>query len=81
MLVTSYAGVTLKDFDTLCLKDRRILLLRVVRLHQAGVLHNDLERRNIVFSERLGPRIIDFDNATLEHSELYYNSKLAGLII
>ncbi|KAJ7261492.1 hypothetical protein C8J57DRAFT_1719720 [Mycena rebaudengoi] len=67
MLVTSYAGVTLKDFDTLCLKDRRILLLRVVRLHQAGVLHNDLEPRNIVFSERSGPRIIDFDNATLEH--------------
>ncbi|KAJ7247979.1 kinase-like domain-containing protein, partial [Mycena rebaudengoi] len=77
ILVTSYAGGTLADFDTLCLKVRsvftlstirsphlsirRILLLRVVRLHQAGVVHNDLEPRNIVFSERSGPRIIDFD--------------------
>ncbi|KAJ7080118.1 hypothetical protein C8R44DRAFT_824457 [Mycena epipterygia] len=68
MLVTSYAGVTLKDFDTLCLKDRQTLLLRVVRLHQAGVLHNDLEPRNVVLSERSGPRIIDFDNATLNHT-------------
>ncbi|KAJ7452023.1 hypothetical protein FB451DRAFT_1283448 [Mycena latifolia] len=68
MLVTSYAGVTLKNFDTLCLKDRQTLLLRVVRLHQAGVLHNDLEPRNVVLSERSGPRIIDFDNATLDHT-------------
>ncbi|KAJ7440362.1 hypothetical protein FB451DRAFT_1300448 [Mycena latifolia] len=68
MLVTSYAGVTLKDFDTLCLKDRQTLLLRVVRLHQAGVLHNDLEPHNVVLSERSGPRIIDFDNATLDHT-------------
>ncbi|KAF7328197.1 RIO-like kinase [Mycena venus] len=68
MLVTSYAGVTLKDFDTLYLKDRQTLLLRVVRLHQAGVLHNDLEPRNVVLSERSGPRIIDFDNATLDHT-------------
>ncbi|KAJ7120385.1 hypothetical protein C8R44DRAFT_853572 [Mycena epipterygia] len=68
MLVTSYTGVTLKDFDTLCLKDRQTLLLRVVRLHQTGVLHNDLEPRNVVFSEYSGPRIIDFDNATLDHT-------------
>ncbi|KAJ6613778.1 hypothetical protein B0H10DRAFT_2221889 [Mycena sp. CBHHK59/15] len=68
MLVTSYAGVTLKDFGTLCLKDRQTLLLRVVRLYQAGVLHNDLEPRNVVFSERSGPHIIDFDNATLDHT-------------
>ncbi|KAJ7216902.1 hypothetical protein C8J57DRAFT_1732409 [Mycena rebaudengoi] len=68
ILVISYAGGTLADFDTLCLKDRQKLLLRVVRLHQAGVVHNDLEPRNIVFSERLGPRIIDFDNATLGHT-------------
>ncbi|KAJ7811496.1 hypothetical protein B0H13DRAFT_2685179 [Mycena leptocephala] len=86
MLVTSYAGVTLKDFDTLCLKDRQTLLLRVVRLHQAGVLHNDLEPRNIVLSERSGPRIIDFDNATLDHTcaglsckELYELAHCLGL--
>ncbi|KAJ7208130.1 hypothetical protein C8J57DRAFT_1734075 [Mycena rebaudengoi] len=68
ILIISYAGGTLADFDTLCLKDRQKLLLRVVRLHQAGVVHNDLEPRNIVFSERSGPRIIDFDNATLGHT-------------
>ncbi|KAJ7711836.1 hypothetical protein B0H16DRAFT_1479986 [Mycena metata] len=68
MLVTSYAGETLKDFQQLSVKDRPTLLLRVVRLHRAGVLHNDLERRNIVLSKRLGPRIIDFDNATFDHA-------------
>ncbi|KAJ7730299.1 hypothetical protein B0H16DRAFT_220357 [Mycena metata] len=68
MLVTSYAGETLKDFQQLSVKDRPTLLLRVVRLHQAGVLHNDLEPRNIVLSKRLGPRIIDFDNATFDHA-------------
>ncbi|KAJ7705776.1 hypothetical protein B0H16DRAFT_1635668 [Mycena metata] len=68
MLVTSYAGEALKDFQQLSVKDRPTLLLRVVRLHQAGVLHNDLEPRNIVLSKRLGPRIIDFDNATFNHA-------------
>jgi serine/threonine protein kinase len=42
--------------------------MRVARLHEAGVLHNDLEPRNVVISERSGPRIIDFDNATLNHT-------------
>ncbi|KAJ6521887.1 hypothetical protein B0H19DRAFT_1086335 [Mycena capillaripes] len=65
ILVTSYVRATLKDFSTLCLKDRQTLYLRVVRLRQAGVLHNDLEPRNIVLSKRSGPRIIDFDIATL----------------
>ncbi|KAF7328619.1 RIO-like kinase [Mycena sanguinolenta] len=68
ILVTSYAGVTLEDFDALSLPDRKILLLRVARLHQMGVLHNDLEPRNVVFSKRSGPRIIDFDSATLGHT-------------
>ncbi|KAF7330686.1 RIO-like kinase [Mycena sanguinolenta] len=68
ILVTSYAGLTLEDFDALSLPDRKILLLRVARLHQMGVLHNDLEPRNVVFSKRSGPRIIDFDNATLGHT-------------
>ncbi|KAJ7788974.1 hypothetical protein B0H14DRAFT_2946308 [Mycena olivaceomarginata] len=61
ILVISYAGETLRDFNTLCLKDRQTLLM-------PGVLHNDLEPRNVVISERSGPRIIDFDNATLNHT-------------
>ncbi|KAJ7646229.1 hypothetical protein B0H17DRAFT_436389 [Mycena rosella] len=67
MLITSYAGVTLKDFNALCLRDRQILLSHVIQLHQAGVQHNDLEPRNVTISQRSGPVIIDFDNATLEH--------------
>ncbi|KAJ7435920.1 hypothetical protein B0H11DRAFT_2295207 [Mycena galericulata] len=72
ILITSYAGVELEDFDTLCFKDRRILLSHLVRLHQAGVRHNDLEPRNVTFSEwrrsgAVGPRIIDLDNAKLGH--------------
>ncbi|KAJ7835022.1 hypothetical protein B0H14DRAFT_2299447, partial [Mycena olivaceomarginata] len=65
ILVTSYAGETSRDFKTLCPKDRYVqtLLMRVVQLHEAGVLHNDLEPRNVVISERSGPQIIDFDNA------------------
>ncbi|KAJ7843552.1 hypothetical protein B0H14DRAFT_2312244, partial [Mycena olivaceomarginata] len=65
ILVTSYAGEALRDFNTLCPKDRYVqtLLMRVVQLHEAGVLHNDLEPRNVVISKRSGPRIIDFDNA------------------
>ncbi|KAF7372396.1 RIO-like kinase [Mycena venus] len=68
ILVTSYAGETLRDFNMLCFKDRQTRLMRVVRLHEAGVLHNDLEPRNVVISKRSGPRIIDFDNATLNHT-------------
>jgi len=67
ILITSYAGVTLNDFNTLCLRDRQKLLSHVIRLHEAGVQHNDLEPRNITISPRSGPVIIDFDNATLEH--------------
>lgn len=42
--------------------------MRVARLHKAGVLHNDLEPRNVVLSRHLGPRVIDFDNATMDHT-------------
>ncbi|KAJ6528831.1 hypothetical protein B0H19DRAFT_1083172 [Mycena capillaripes] len=67
ILLTSYAGVTLTDFDNLRLKDRQKLLSHIIRLHQAGVQHNDMEPRNVTLSPRLGPFIIDFDNATLGH--------------
>ncbi|KAJ7432460.1 hypothetical protein B0H11DRAFT_2126163, partial [Mycena galericulata] len=72
ILIISYAGVELENFDTLCLKDRKILLSHLVRLHQAGVQHNDLEARNVTVSDSrrsgsVGPRIIDLDNAKLGH--------------
>ncbi|KAJ7125899.1 hypothetical protein C8R44DRAFT_874315 [Mycena epipterygia] len=43
------------------------LLSHVIRLHRAGVQHNDLEPRNVTISHHSGPLIIDFDNATQQH--------------
>ncbi|KAJ7222875.1 hypothetical protein B0H12DRAFT_293321 [Mycena haematopus] len=67
VLVTSYAGVPLEDFKTMCLADRQKLLSRAVQLHQAGVEHRDLEPRNVTLSPRSGPMIIDFDDAKINH--------------
>lgn len=39
----------------------------LIRIHNAGVQHNDLEPRNVVVSQSLGPIIIDFDSASLDH--------------
>ncbi|KAJ6521743.1 hypothetical protein B0H19DRAFT_684871 [Mycena capillaripes] len=39
----------------------------LIRIRNAGVQHNDLEPRNVVVSQSLGPIIIDFDSASLDH--------------
>jgi serine/threonine protein kinase len=39
----------------------------LIRIHWAGVQHNDIEPRNILFSPSKGPIIIDFDSASLHH--------------
>ena len=44
----------------------------LIRIHQKGVQHNDLEPRNVVISQSSGPSIIDFDNATIHHSCMGY---------
>ncbi|KAJ7604494.1 hypothetical protein DFH06DRAFT_1174618 [Mycena polygramma] len=67
VLLMSDAGTTLRDFGDLGPTERRLLLTRLVRLHQAGVLHNDLEPRNVARSKKSGPLIIDFDEASLNH--------------
>lgn len=46
---------------------RHILFARLVRLHQSGVVHNDIEPRNVTHSEKTGPLIIDFDEASCDH--------------
>ncbi|KAF7294889.1 hypothetical protein MIND_01026800 [Mycena indigotica] len=68
ILVVSYAGVALENFDQLTSKERQTLFRRVTQLHQAGVVHNDLEPRNVVLCARYGPRIIDFDNSSMNHT-------------
>lgn len=38
-----------------------------MHLHQSGVLHNDIEPRNVTLSETSGPLVIDFDEASFNH--------------
>ncbi|KAJ6528599.1 hypothetical protein B0H19DRAFT_1243083 [Mycena capillaripes] len=67
VLITSHGGTPLRDFDTLTLVERHTLMSHLIRIHNAGVQHNDLEPRNVVVSQSLGPIIIDFDSASLDH--------------
>ncbi|KAF7330690.1 RIO-like kinase [Mycena sanguinolenta] len=67
VLIISHGGSSLRDFDSLTIVERHSLMSHLISIHQAGVLHNDLEPRNVVISPSLGPTIIDFDNASLDH--------------
>ncbi|KAJ6528015.1 hypothetical protein B0H19DRAFT_1243089 [Mycena capillaripes] len=67
VLITSDEGTPLDGFDKLSLRDRHTLLSHLIRIHSAGVQHNDMEPRNVVLSPSLGPIIIDFDVASLDH--------------
>ncbi|KAJ7190501.1 hypothetical protein GGX14DRAFT_483096 [Mycena pura] len=84
VLLTSHAGKSLRDFGELQHAQRHRLLRRLIRLHENGIQHNDLEPRNVTYSQTLGPVIIDFDRASLDHqctgsscAELLY---VAGLL-
>ncbi|KAF8152008.1 hypothetical protein K438DRAFT_1987960 [Mycena galopus ATCC 62051] len=44
-----------------------MLFARLVHLHQCGVIHNDIEPRNVTLSETSGSLIIDFDEASFDH--------------
>lgn len=46
---------------------RHTLLSRLVRIHQAGVEHLDVEPRNVVLSKSRGPVVVNFDGASLDH--------------
>ncbi|KAF7328437.1 Proteophosphoglycan ppg4 [Mycena sanguinolenta] len=67
VLIISHGGTSLPDFDSLTLVEWHSLMSRLISIHQAGVQHNDLEPRNVVLSPSLGPIIICFDNASLDH--------------
>ncbi|KAJ7190524.1 hypothetical protein GGX14DRAFT_382088 [Mycena pura] len=68
VLILSYAGKSLQAFSELEPDEKRTLFCRLVRLHQSGIQHNDLEPRNVTRSESSGPVIIDFDHASLDHT-------------
>ncbi|KAJ7633819.1 hypothetical protein DFH06DRAFT_685930 [Mycena polygramma] len=67
VLITSDEGTALHSFDDLGLQDRRTLVQHLIRIHQAGVEHHDVEPRNVVLSRTRGPTIVDFDGASLNH--------------
>ncbi|KAK7041099.1 RIO-like kinase [Favolaschia claudopus] len=67
VLIMSHQGMPLGDFNTLSLKQRRRLLSHLIRIHEAGVEHGDMEPRNVVLSEVDGPFIVDFDLACVGH--------------
>jgi tRNA A-37 threonylcarbamoyl transferase component Bud32 len=47
---------------------RRTLLSHLIRIHQAGIEHLDVEPRNVVLSKSKGPVVVDVDGASLDHS-------------
>ncbi|KAF7333885.1 Kinase-like protein [Mycena sanguinolenta] len=67
VLITTYGGRSLENFDVLGLNERRMLMSHVIRLHRSGVQHNDIEPRNILKSCRWGLVITDFDLASCDH--------------
>ncbi|KAJ7867646.1 hypothetical protein B0H13DRAFT_2281170 [Mycena leptocephala] len=68
VLITSYEGKALHSFDELSVEDRGTLLSRLIRIHQAGIEHLDVEPRNVVLSKSKGPVVVDFDGASLDHT-------------
>ncbi|KAJ7866710.1 hypothetical protein B0H13DRAFT_1068972 [Mycena leptocephala] len=68
VLITSYEGKALHSFDELSVEDRRTLLSRLIRIHQARIEHLDVEPRNVVLSKSKGPVVVDFDGASLDHT-------------
>ncbi|KAJ7241092.1 hypothetical protein C8J57DRAFT_1527134 [Mycena rebaudengoi] len=68
VLITSYEGKALHSFalKTVCLP--RTLLSHLIRIHQAGIEHLDVELRNVVLSKSKGPVVVDVDGASLDHS-------------
>ncbi|KAJ7780312.1 hypothetical protein DFH07DRAFT_794577 [Mycena maculata] len=66
-LVLDYGGTAVKSFNTLTRKQAQILFDKAVAMHAVGVVHNDLEPRNIVQDLEGELRIIDFHVADMGH--------------
>ncbi|KAJ7759728.1 hypothetical protein DFH07DRAFT_940064 [Mycena maculata] len=68
VLIMSYVGKPLETFGEFDPADRRTLFRRLLRLHQSGIQHNDFEPRNVTMFGLSNPILIDFDNASLDHT-------------
>ncbi|KAJ7089833.1 hypothetical protein B0H15DRAFT_273538 [Mycena belliarum] len=67
-LIVENGGTALKSFDGLSAQHREALFEKAEQMHTVGIVHNDLEPRNIVESAEGELRIIDFDSADMGHS-------------
>ncbi|BGP35803.1 hypothetical protein JCM10296v2_007655 [Rhodotorula toruloides] len=64
-LLLSRHGEALEDFEVLSAEQRHELYAKLVRLHEVGIIHNDLESFNVVYDRNSGDiRIIDLSRAT-----------------
>ncbi|BGP11817.1 hypothetical protein JCM10049v2_007737 [Rhodotorula toruloides] len=64
-LLLSRHGKALEDFEVLLAEQRHELYAKLVRVHEVGIIHNDLEPFNVVYDRNSGDiRIIDLSRAT-----------------
>ncbi|KAJ7089826.1 hypothetical protein B0H15DRAFT_273297 [Mycena belliarum] len=68
VLIIENGGTALESFDGLPTQHRKALLEKAEQMHIFGIVHNDLEPRNIVRSAEGELRIIDFGHANMGHS-------------
>ncbi|KAK7031586.1 hypothetical protein R3P38DRAFT_2522220 [Favolaschia claudopus] len=67
VLILGVGGQKLNSFKKLSREQRHKLLATAERLHQAGIVHNDLEPCNVVQDSSGEVKIIDFDMAVDGH--------------
>ncbi|KAJ7620608.1 hypothetical protein DFH06DRAFT_1306157 [Mycena polygramma] len=86
-IVLEECGTAVGDLDGLSRAQREQVLEQARALHGCGVIHNDLELRNIVKAPSGAVRIIDFAYSASGHecageacSELFHFSRLLGLL-
>ncbi|KAJ6478508.1 hypothetical protein C8R47DRAFT_1322996 [Mycena vitilis] len=66
-LILDNGGAALKTFDSLTTDQKQTLFATTLKMHSAGVCHNDLVPRNIVQDAEGDLRIIDFHVADVDH--------------
>ncbi|KAF7355579.1 Kinase-like protein [Mycena sanguinolenta] len=66
-LILDDGGKALKTFKKLSNEQRQKLFAKVMEMHSAGVIHGDLEPRNVVEDSDRDLKIIDFHVAKMNH--------------
>ncbi|KZT60196.1 hypothetical protein CALCODRAFT_507029 [Calocera cornea HHB12733] len=64
VLLTSYSGYALKNFDDLCIEDRLSIFRAAKALEDAGINQGSFSPRNVVCDDNNIYRIIDFHRGT-----------------